>query len=282
MSGAVGGLVLAGQHRGLGEPAFGNPLVSVLSVSVGALTANAGSGHAAIAGWGRRQLTLSGTAADINAALATAQFVDSAPGNLALIFTPTDTINNSQASGTVAINLVATHAQSGILADAHPGQYAGAGRDWRARRAPTGGRHDGTRRPGRRRRRPGATSSPSGRAGLRGRGRRGAQSSLGDEYAIAYSGGLSSAFLAVSALAAAASRPHARRPRSRVRAGAAAGDPGLDVRRVRMDLSELLDHDQLTGEELVAPVPDASTGGSPRGSGRPLGRRSPMGTSSKS
>jgi len=78
----------------------GDPLVSVLSISVGALTANAGSGHAAVAGSGTSQLTLSGTAADINAALATAQFVDSAPGNLALTVTTTDTINNSQASGT--------------------------------------------------------------------------------------------------------------------------------------------------------------------------------------
>ena len=89
------------------SPRSGDPLVSVLSISVGALTANAGSGHAAIAGSGTSQLTLSGTAADINAALATAQFVDSAPGNLALTVTTTDTINNSQASGTVD-DLVAT------------------------------------------------------------------------------------------------------------------------------------------------------------------------------
>lgn len=81
--------------------------------------------------------------------------------------------------------------------------------------------------------------------------------SVGKEYAIAYSGGLSSAFLAVSALTA-GHRPvllHADLGPAFQRLPVAA-IPGLEVERVRVDLHELLDHDGITGDELIPPLPD--------------------------
>jgi hypothetical protein len=81
---------------------------------------------------------------------------------------------------------------------------------------------------------------------------------LGDtDYAIAYSGGLGSVFLAACALSAGHRPPllHAdlgpgihRTPAPDV--------PGLTLRRIRVDPSELLDWHPITGEEPVPPMPD--------------------------
>lgn len=78
---------------------------------------------------------------------------------------------------------------------------------------------------------------------------------IGGDYAIAYSGGLGSAFLAAAALAA------GHRP-TLVHAdiGPAAGRPlpvipGLPVRRFPIDPTELLDHNGI-GDEPAPPVPD--------------------------
>lgn len=81
---------------------------------------------------------------------------------------------------------------------------------------------------------------------------------LGDSgYAIAYSGGMGSAFVAACALSA-RHRPllvHAdlgsdihRTPLAEV--------PGLTLERIRIDPSELLDEQLITGEELIPPMPD--------------------------
>ncbi|MER8072341.1 hypothetical protein ABTZ59_29025 [Streptomyces sp. NPDC094034] len=80
---------------------------------------------------------------------------------------------------------------------------------------------------------------------------------LGGEYAIAYSGGLSSAFAALSAREA-GHRPvllHAdfgsalrRRPTPEI--------PGFPTRRVSVELSGLLDHHSITGDEMFPPLPD--------------------------
>lgn len=83
---------------------------------------------------------------------------------------------------------------------------------------------------------------------------------LKGDYAIAYSGGLASAFLAVSALAA-GHRPlllHAD-------LGGAWGEkppagpppiPGLEIRHVRVDPAELFAHEPVSGREAVPPLPD--------------------------
>ncbi|MET9513572.1 hypothetical protein [Streptomyces sp. NPDC002994] len=83
---------------------------------------------------------------------------------------------------------------------------------------------------------------------------------LKGDYAIAYSGGLASAFLAVSALAA-GHRPvllHAD-------FGGAWGErspavpapiPGLEIRHVRVDPAELFAHEPVGGHEPVPPLPD--------------------------
>ncbi|MDQ3988202.1 MAG: hypothetical protein M3291_03205 [Actinomycetota bacterium] len=77
------------------------------------------------------------------------------------------------------------------------------------------------------------------------------------EFAIAYSGGLSSAFVAASALRA------GRRPLllhadlgAAVRMGSLAEVPGLEVQRKVVDPLELLDHHPITGDELLPPMPD--------------------------
>jgi hypothetical protein len=78
-----------------------------------------------------------------------------------------------------------------------------------------------------------------------------------DELAVAYSGGVASAFVAVCARAA------GRRP-VLFHADLGAPSPPLpeipDTRteRVRCDLSELLDPDQISGRELAAPLPDSA------------------------
>ncbi|MBW5424099.1 hypothetical protein GKQ77_21445 [Streptomyces sp. BG9H] len=75
-------------------------------------------------------------------------------------------------------------------------------------------------------------------------------------YAIAYSGGLSSAFLAVSALRA-GHRPPLVHADFGTRSGTApALIPGLRCERVPLDLLGLLDHHRITGEEPVPPLPD--------------------------
>jgi hypothetical protein len=83
-----------------------------------------------------------------------------------------------------------------------------------------------------------------------------ALSALGPRFAVAYSGGLSSAFLAVSALAA-GRRPvllQVRPPWSAP--GEPPAVPGLAVRHVPFDALDALDHHQVTGEELAPPLPD--------------------------
>ncbi|MBC6459922.1 hypothetical protein [Actinomadura sp. HBU206391] len=81
---------------------------------------------------------------------------------------------------------------------------------------------------------------------------------LGDtDYAIAYSGGLGSAFLAACALSA-GHRPlllHADLGPG-VHRTPAPDVPGLTLRRIRVDPSELLDEHPITGEEPVPPMPD--------------------------
>jgi hypothetical protein len=78
----------------------------------------------------------------------------------------------------------------------------------------------------------------------------------GDGYAVAYSGGLGSAFVAAAALAA-GHRPQlvhgdlglpGLRPVPPV--------PALSVRRVPVDLSDLLDHHWITGAESMPPMPE--------------------------
>jgi len=81
--------------------------------------------------------------------------------------------------------------------------------------------------------------------------------SVGSEFAIAYSGGLASAFVAASAIRA-GRRPlllhadldpvfHAR---------SLATVPGLEIRRNPVDPFELLDHHPITGDEMLPPLPD--------------------------
>jgi hypothetical protein len=80
----------------------------------------------------------------------------------------------------------------------------------------------------------------------------------GTDYAIAYSGGLGSAFLAACALSA-GHRPlllHADLG-SDVRRSPAPEVPRLTLKRIRVDLSELLDEHPVTGEEIVPPMPDS-------------------------
>jgi hypothetical protein len=82
--------------------------------------------------------------------------------------------------------------------------------------------------------------------------------SCGEDYAIAYSGGLSSAFLAVCALRS-GRRPtllHADLGPELARRITVTEIPGLVTRRVPFDLSELLDHHRITGAELSPPMPD--------------------------
>lgn len=82
--------------------------------------------------------------------------------------------------------------------------------------------------------------------------------SLEGDLAIAYSGGLSSAFLAVCALRS-GRRPtlvHADLGSELARRTPAIDVPGLKLRRVPVDLSELLDHHRVTGAEPSPPMPD--------------------------
>ncbi|MEA2221900.1 MAG: hypothetical protein QOH83_276 [Solirubrobacteraceae bacterium] len=77
------------------------------------------------------------------------------------------------------------------------------------------------------------------------------------EIAIAYSGGLASTFLAVSA------RSAGRRPElfhADLNAGASPLPeiPGTGVHRVDCDLFELLDLDQISGQEISPPLPDTA------------------------
>ena len=100
---------------------------------------------------------------------------------------------------------------------------------------------------------------------------------LGDGgYALAYSGGSGSAFLAACALSAGHRPPllHADLGPG-VHRTPAPDVPGLSVRRIRIDPSELLDEHPITGEELVPPMPDtevprrlaAALAGAPHGAG---------------
>ncbi len=84
-----------------------------------------------------------------------------------------------------------------------------------------------------------------------------ALASAGDEYVLAYSGGLASAFLAVLAVAAGhrvhlvhadLGLPGTRQPPAPV--------PGGTPRRVALDLHELLDHHTVSGTEPLPPLPD--------------------------
>lgn len=82
--------------------------------------------------------------------------------------------------------------------------------------------------------------------------------SLPNNSAIAYSGGLSSAFVAVCA-ARAGKRPvllHADFGQDLAGRIPVAEVPGLAIHRVSVDLSELLDHHRITGAELTPPLPD--------------------------
>ncbi len=81
--------------------------------------------------------------------------------------------------------------------------------------------------------------------------------SLARPYAIAYSGGLSSAFVAVCALRA-GHRPLLVHADLGPRPGGSVPPriPGLRCERVRLDLLELLDHHRVTGEEPFPPLPD--------------------------
>jgi hypothetical protein len=84
-----------------------------------------------------------------------------------------------------------------------------------------------------------------------------ALSALGPRFSVAFSGGLSSSFLAAGALAA-GHRPallQAEPPWPAPDAGPPAV-PGLAVRHVPFDAMEALDHHQVTGEELAPPLPD--------------------------
>jgi hypothetical protein len=79
---------------------------------------------------------------------------------------------------------------------------------------------------------------------------------LPDGYAIAYSGGLGSAYLATAALAA-GHRPtlvHAELSLPRLRP--APDVPGLTVRRVPVDLATLFDHHPITGAEPLPVLPE--------------------------
>ncbi|MGW7051611.1 hypothetical protein [Streptomyces sp. NPDC054887] len=82
---------------------------------------------------------------------------------------------------------------------------------------------------------------------------------LGGDYAIAYSGGLASAFVAVSALAA-GHRPVLLHADFGARGGGPSKPPppvpGLEIRQVRVDPAELFAHQPVTGDEPVPPLPD--------------------------
>lgn len=81
---------------------------------------------------------------------------------------------------------------------------------------------------------------------------RAALAELGDDYAIAYSGGLSSAFVAACAVAA-GHRPvllHAEMGAVPKTVG------GLELRTRQVDLAAVLDHRTVTGAELTPPLPD--------------------------
>lgn len=101
-----------------------------------------------------------------------------------------------------------------------------------------------------------APELPSARIGL-GRAVARALASAGDEYLIGYSGGLASAYLAVTALAAGhrAQPVHADFGLPGTRPPLAAL-PGPAPLRLEVDLHELLDHHTVTGAELLPPLPD--------------------------
>lgn len=82
-------------------------------------------------------------------------------------------------------------------------------------------------------------------------------SALGPRFAVAYSGGLASSFLAVSAQAAGL-RPVLLqvRPPWPVPETEPPSIPGLAVRQVPFDALDALDHHQVTGEELAPPLPE--------------------------
>ncbi|HEY8479979.1 MAG TPA: hypothetical protein VIL71_09135 [Spirillospora sp.] len=79
----------------------------------------------------------------------------------------------------------------------------------------------------------------------------------GTDYAIAYSGGLGSAFIAACALSAGHRPPllHADLGPA-VHRTPAPDVPGLSLRRIPVDPSELLDEHPITGEEPLPPMPD--------------------------
>lgn len=101
-----------------------------------------------------------------------------------------------------------------------------------------------------------APELPSVHGGL-GRAVARALASAGDEYLIGYSGGLASAYLAVTALAAGhrAQPIHADFGLPGTRPPLAAL-PGPAPRRLEVDLHEFLDHHMVTGAELLPPLPD--------------------------
>lgn len=80
---------------------------------------------------------------------------------------------------------------------------------------------------------------------------------LRDDFAIAYSGGLGSAFVAVAAASVGGHGPllHAELGPAVDRA-APPPIPGLRIHRVRVDVADLLDHQGITGEEPLPPLPD--------------------------
>jgi len=94
----------------LASPNAGDPLSVVVSVAQGTLTASAGGGSAMIAGSGTARLTLTGTAADIDKALATASDTPTTNyyGSDNLSVTATDTADGQSASGAATITIADT------------------------------------------------------------------------------------------------------------------------------------------------------------------------------
>ncbi|MFD5099506.1 hypothetical protein ACFWJN_11125, partial [Streptomyces albidochromogenes] len=83
---------------------------------------------------------------------------------------------------------------------------------------------------------------------------------LNGEYAIAYSGGLASAFVAVSALAAGHRPVLLHADFGGARGGGApvvpSPVPGLEIRRVPVDPARLFAHEPVSGREPLPPLPD--------------------------
>ena len=96
------------------SPNAGDPLSVVVSVAHGTLTAAAGGGSAVISGSGTASLTLTGTAANIDKALATASDAPSTNyyGSDSLSVIATDTVDGQNASGAATITIADTTAPS--------------------------------------------------------------------------------------------------------------------------------------------------------------------------